>query len=384
MNTMNKFIVLFLFIPFFSMAQPFGGPATPNDTLRSARVLPDNHVNLSIYAPKASEVTVLGDFLLGEFKRLSLSKAENGVWSVLLPSLTPDIYTYDFFVDGVKTLDPKNPWYKEGENGLSNLFEVPGKEAVYAAIKNVPHGKVEMVWFPSAVLNNTGRMHVYTPPGYEKMKEKLPVLYLQHGGGDNDATWTTVGRANFILDNLLAEGKIKPMVVVMPMGHPAPGFYREPGIEADPYYKQLFSDIIPFVEAHYKVSAKREDRAFAGLSMGGIQALNIALFAPEKFSYVLPLSTGYFPEQRKILEEKYNTALKNPEINKLKLFWIAMGGEKDIAYENGKAVNALLNKYGIRYKAVDYPAGHTFITWRRNLYEFAPLLFRYNNKQKRK
>jgi enterochelin esterase family protein len=235
---------------------------------------------------------------------------------------------------------------------------------------------METVWFASPVMNNTGRMHVYTPPGYEKMKDKLPVLYLQHGGGDNDASWSTAGRANYILDNLLAENRIKPMIVVMPMGHPAPGFHMEPGIDDDPYYRQLFNDIIPYVESHYNVSSKREDRAYAGLSMGGLQALNVALFAPEKFSYVLPLSTGYFPDQLKILEEKYSSVLKNPEINKLKLFWIAMGGEKDIAYQNGKNVLALFDKYGIKYKTNDYPAGHTFITWRHNLYEFAPLLFK--------
>ena len=219
-------------------------------------------------------------------------------------------------------------------------------------------------------------MHVYTPPGYEMMKTKLPVLYLQHGGGDNDASWTTVGKANFILDNLLAEGKIKPMIVVMPMGHPAAGFHMEPGTEDDPYYKQMFDDIMPYVETHYNVSTDREHRAFAGLSMGGIQALNMALFKPEMFGYVLPLSTGYFPAQLKMLEEKYASALKNPEINKLKLFWIAMGGEKDIAYANGKNVLKLFDKYGIHYKTNSYPAGHTFITWRHNLYEFAPLLFK--------
>lgn len=372
---MKKIVAVLLFSTTIATAQPFRGTPTPNDTLHSVRVLSGNQVTLSLYAPKATAVTVTGDFL-SEYKPLALTKAENGVWSVTMGPLTPDVYTYDFTVDGVKTFDPKNAWYKEGENGLSNLFEVPGKESDYCAVKAVPHGKVEKVWFPSSVMNNTGRMHVYTPPGYEQLK-KLPVLYLQHGGGDNDAAWTTAGRANFILDNLLAEGKIKPMIVVMPMGHPAPGFHMEPGLEADPYYKQLFQDIIPFIESHYNVSTKREDRAFAGLSMGGIQALNIALFSPERFGYVLPLSTGYFPEQLKTLEEKYSTALKNPEINKLKLFWIAMGGERDIAYANGKAVNALLDKYGIRYKTADYPAGHTFITWRHNLYEFAPLLFKY-------
>jgi enterochelin esterase family protein len=239
----------------------------------------------------------------------------------------------------------------------------------------VPHGKVEKVWFSSAVTKTTGRFHIYTPPGYEKLKGPLPVLYLQHGGGDNDAAWTTSGKANFILDNLLADGKIKPMLVVMPMGHPAAGFFMEPGVDADPYYKQLFNEIMPYVESHYKASTKREDKAYAGLSMGGLQALNIALFTPEKFGYVLPLSTGYFPPQLKTIEEKYSAQLKNTEINKLKLFWIAMGGEKDIAYQNGKNVLALFDKYGIKYKTNDYPAGHTFITWRHNLVEFAPLLF---------
>jgi len=356
-------------------AQPFGGIRTPNDTLKSVRVLSESKVVLSIYAPKANEVTVIGDFLK-EYKPLPLAKGVQGVWSVLVSDLTPDVYTYDFSVDGVKTFDPKNAQYKEGENGLSNIFELPGKEADYCAVKNVPHGKVEKIWFSSSVTNTTGRFHIYTPPGYEKMKGPLPVLYLQHGGGDNDAAWITAGKANFILDNLLAEGKIKPMIVVMPMGHPASGFFMEPGTDADPYYKQLFNEIMPYIESHYKVSAKREDKAFAGLSMGGLQALNIALFNPDKFGYVLPLSTGYFPPQLKTIEEKYSTQLKNPEINRLKLFWIAMGGEKDIAYQNGKNVLAMFDKYGIKYVTNDYPAGHTFITWRHNLLEFAPLLFR--------
>lgn len=364
-----------LLVSSIAHSQPFRGTPTPNDTLHAVRILPGNQVVLSIYAPRATAVTVIGDFLQ-EYKPLSLTKADNGVWSVMVGPLTPDLYTYDISVDGVKTFDPKNPQYKEGENGLSNLFLVPGKESEYCREANVPHGKVETVWFPSAVTGNTGRMHIYTPPGYEHMTVKLPVLYLQHGGGDDDASWTTAGRANFILDNLLAEGRIKPMVVVMPMGHPAPGFHMEPGVDADPYYKQLFSEIIPFVESHYRVSSKRDDRAFAGLSMGGIQALNVALFRPELFGYVLPLSTGYFPEQLKTLENQYAAALKNPEINKMKLFWIAMGGEKDIAYQNGKNVNALLDKYGIKYKTYDYPAGHTFITWRHDLYAFAPMLFR--------
>ena len=289
--------------------------------------MPDNKVVLSVYAPEAKEVTVLGDYGK-EYKADKLTKADNGVWSVAIGPLNPDVYTYDFTIDGVRTLDPKNPHYKKGQNNLSNIFEMPGKESEYCAVRNVPHGKVETVWFASTVMNNTGSMHVYTPPGYEKMKNKLPVLYLQHGGGDDDASWTTVGKANFILDNLLADGKVKPMLVVMAMGHPAPGFFMQPGTDTDPFYKQFFTDIVPYIESHYNVSAKREDRAFAGLSMGGIQALNMAIFHPDKFGYVLPLSTGYFPDQLKELEEKHAEALKNPEINKLKLFWICNGRGK--------------------------------------------------------
>ena len=370
---MKNLLFLFMLVSFIVQAQPPRPTPTPNDTLHSVRILPDNRVILSVYAPKASEVTVSGDFK-GGYPAIRLTKADNGVWSASIPSLTPDVYTYDLVVDGVKTFDPKNPQYKEGENGLSNVFDMPGKESEYCAVKNVPHGKVEQVWFFSPAINKPQRMHVYTPPGYENIKNKLPVLYLQHGGGDDDAAWTTAGKANFILDNLLADSKIKPMIVVMPMGHPMPGFNMEPGIDADPYFKVLFNDIIPFIQAHYNASAKKEDRAFSGLSMGGIQAYNIALYAPEKFSYVLPLSTGYFPPQLKKLEE--SNALKNPEINKLKLFWIAMGGEKDIAYANGTNMLALLDKSGIHYTTSTYPAGHTFITWRHNLYEFAPLLFR--------
>lgn len=358
------------------LAQPSRPAPTPNDTLKSVEALASGQVIFRIYAPKASQVIVSGDFSK-EFGPKNLSKNELGVWSYTTSeAISPDFYTYDFTVDGVKTLDPKNTFLKEGENGYSNIMEIKGKESAYAAIQAVPHGKLEKVWFQSKVTGKPTRFHVYTPPGYEKMKSKLPVLYLQHGGGDNDASWSTAGRANFIMDNLLAAGKCQAMVVVMPMGHPSSGFYMNPGIEEDPYYKQMFEEIMPLVNEKYTVLTDRNHTAYAGLSMGGLQALNMALFAPEKFGYVLPLSTGYFPAQLKMLEEKYVQHLKNPEINRLKLFWIAMGGERDIAYKNGLGVNAVFDKYGIKYQTNTYDAGHTFITWRHNLVEFAPLLFK--------
>lgn len=356
-------------------AQPSRPAPTPNDTLKSTEVLPSKQVVFRIYAPKASQVTVSGDFST-TYGPKQLSKNDIGVWSYTTSeSLAADVYSYDFVVDGVKTLDPKNTQLKEGENGYSNLFEINGPESAYCALRDVPHGNVERVWFQSKVTGKPTRFHVYTPPGYEKMKDKLPVLYLQHGGGDNDASWLTAGRANFILDNLLAEGKCKPMLVVMPMGHPGTGFFMNPGIDEDPYYKQMFTEIMPLVQEKFRVKSDRNHTAYAGLSMGGLQALNMAIFAPEKFGYVMPLSTGYFAAQRKMLVEKYADKLKNPAINQFKLFWISMGGKRDIAYENGLAVNAIFDQFGITYQTNTYDGGHTFLTWRHDLATFAPKLF---------
>ena len=374
---MKKSLVLIVLTvtSLLTFAQPPRPAPTPNDTLKPVSVSADNALTFRVYAPNASSVTISGDFKNG-YPAVAMNRESNGVWSYTTAPMQPDLYSYDLTIDGVHTLDPKNMHYKEAESHLSNLFLMPGKQSEYCATLDVPHGNIQQVWFYSKITEKHTRFHVYTPPVFEKIKKPLPVLYLQHGGGDNDASWTTIGRANFILDNLYAAGKILPMVVVMPMGHPTSGFFMNPGIDEDPYYKQLFEEIMPLVSQKFHVSADRYKTAYAGLSMGGLQALNIAIFAPEKFGYVMPLSTGYFPAQRQMLEEKYSAQLRNPEINKLKLFWISMGGETDIAYANGKAVNDILTRYGIRYQTHSYPAGHTFLTWRHDLETFAPMLFR--------
>jgi enterochelin esterase-like enzyme len=371
-----SFLTWLLTAPGWGIAQPGPPIRTPNDTLTSPRMLADGRVQLRIYAPKATDVTVSGDFP-GGYPAQKLTKGETGIWSLTLGPLSPDVYTYDLTVDGVKTFDPKNPKFKESLNGVSNLFELPGKEVDYLAVKNVPHGTVEMVWYPSSTLGITRRMHVYTPPGYAAMKGKLPVLYLLHGGGDNDASWTTVGQANFILDNLLAEGKMKPMLVVMPAGHtPKPGLWMGAGPDQDPFAQDFMTDVIPYVEKHFRVATGRTSRAIAGLSMGGIQTLNIALWNPERFGYVVALSTGYFAPALTELETKYAPILKNPQVNQWKLFWISQGGATDIAYQNNKNMMGLFDKSGIRYQYVEVPGGHSFLAWRNNLRQFAPLLFR--------
>lgn len=358
-------------------AQPTPREVAVNDTLQSVRVVGDGTVQFAIYAPEAEAVSVFGDFPNPvPYQSQVMARDAHGVWRTAISGVPPDAYLYEFTVDGVRTFDPKNMRFKEAESVLSNLFVMPDEETDYIAVRDVPHGMVSQVWFQSDMTGEVTRFHVYTPPGYASMDGPLPTLYLQHGGGENDASWTTAGMANLILDNLLADGQVVPMVVVMPMGRPAPGFHMAPGVDADPYYRQLFEEIIPEVETRFDVSHDPADRAFAGLSMGGIQALNIALFRPEMFAYVLPLSTGYFPPMLEQLETEHAGVLANPAINDLDLFWIAMGGETDIAYQNGLNTLALLDRHGIRHETADYPGGHTFVTWRRNLAEFAPLLFR--------
>lgn len=361
-------------------ASPFQRIPTPNDTLKSVQVLADGRVKFSIYAPKASEVSVSGDYAR-VFGPQKLVKDDIGVWSVLSDGpLKPDVYTYDFTIDGVKTFDPKNPMYKESLNGFSNIMEIKGVENDFQTMKDVPHGKVEIINYKSTALDGLmRRMHVYLPPNYDVIskKEKLPVLYLLHGGGDNDAAWTTAGRANLILDNLYAEGKLKPMIVVMPAGHtPMKGLAMGAGPDQDPFCKDLMTDILPYIEKNFPVSAKREYRAIAGLSMGGIQTLNIALWNSEKFGYVYPMSTGYFPPVIKEMEEKYANILKNPALNQFKLFTIGMGKDDPLAYKNNKAMMEMFDKQGIKYKYVETGGGHTFLVWRKNLAFIAPQLFR--------
>jgi enterochelin esterase-like enzyme len=353
---------------------------TPNDTLQSVKILSDGKLQFSIYAPKALEVTVSGDFP-GGYPAQSLSKSDIGVWSMITNAAAPaNLYTYDFNVDGLKIFDPKNAQFKESNNGFSNIFEVKGAGNDFQSLKNVPHGKIESVLYTSTALDGiTRRLHVYLPPNYDEIskKEKLTVLYLFHGGGDNDASWTTAGRANLILDNLYAEGKIKPMIVVMPAGHtPIQGFFMGAGDKQDPFGRDFVQDIVPFIEKTYTVSTKREHRAIAGLSMGGIQAINIALWNPQMFGYLFPMSTGYFPDAINEINEKHAAVMKNPEINKFKNFKIFMGGETDIAYKNNLNMMKMFDDFGIKYSYENGTGAHTFLAWRNNLYNFAPLLFR--------
>ncbi len=354
---------------------------TPNDTLQSPRVAADRKATISIYAPKASEVTVSGDFSPG--KPLPLTKGESGVWSVTTGPLRPDYYTYTLMVDGVRTVDPKNPVIKQGIGSLENVMIVPGNENAFQENAEVPHGELRQVWYKSGTLDMLRRMHVYTPPGYEKSTTKYPVFYLLHGGGDDDSGWNSIGRASFILDNLIAAGKAKPMIMVMPNGSmPASAFPAGTAQNdrmnkmADLFSAELTKEVMPYVEKTYRVLPGRDNRAVAGLSMGGLQTLDVALSNPDLFNYVGVWSSGFFGPTIDAAETKYAKALKDPNFNKNKKLFLLQIGKDDFLMDASNKTKALLDKNQIRYQYKETEGGHTWINWRQYLNEYAQVLFK--------
>jgi enterochelin esterase family protein len=319
-----------------------------------------------------------------------LTKDDNGQWSISVGPLTPDFYSYAFTVDGVKTLDPGNAMVKQGIASLDNMFFVPGEEARFQDNQPVPHGQIHLVWYRSNTLDAQRRMHVYTPPGYESGADKLPVLYLLHGGGDEDSGWSTIGRAGFILDNLIAEGKAKPMLVVMPNGslpRPANMPAATPGTPPSPealaartalqerFTHELMREIVPFVEKNFRVQSGREHRAIAGLSMGGGQTLRVITTHPDQFAYVAVWSAGIGRDGADWEKRNEEFLRKADALNRdVKLFSIAVG-DKDFALAGSKALSETLTKHGVRNELYVSGGGHTWINWRKYLRDLAPRLF---------
>ena len=352
----------------------------------SPEVLPDHCVTFRIQAAKASEVTLRGDWMEGIASE-KLSKDDQGVWSVTVGPLTPDFYSYSFAVDGVKTLDPQNAVVKQGVRSLDNMFFLAGEEAAFQDNKPVPHGQIRQVWYRSGTLDTQWRMHIYTPPGYDDGGDKYPVLYLLHGGGDEDSGWSTIGRAGFILDNLIAAGKAKRMIVVMPNGslpRPAnipaftPGTPPSPEVMAalqERFTNELMKDIIPYVEKNFRVVANREHRAIAGLSMGGGQTLQAVITNPEQFAYVAVWSAGIWQNATDWEKQNEQFLSKADQINKwVKLFSISVG-DKDFTLKGSKALSETLDKHGIKNQLHISGGGHTWINWRRYLNALVPQLF---------
>jgi len=339
----------------------------------SPEVKADRTVVFRIYAPKAEKVTVNSSDLPGKYRPRDFKKGETGVWELALGPVDPGRYRYVFNVDGVTVADSKNTATSESNATVWSVVHVPGSD--FMDTTNVPHGAVARVYYPSSTLKRTRRMHVYTPPGYETSTEYYPVFYLLHGAGDCDDSWTSVGRANFILDNLIASKKAKPMIVVMPAGHTSLSGSKG-GLGARDFERDFQNDIVPYVEKHYRTLNDRPSHAIAGLSMGGAQTLTIAIARPKDFAYVGVYSSGLLFGKGPDTDKAIKAGIADAEVRKgLKLLWFATGSE-DFLLRQTRDTVALFKNSGNDPVFRETSGGHTWINWRLYLNEFAPQLFR--------
>jgi enterochelin esterase-like enzyme len=338
----------------------------------SPEVHPNREVTFRLRAPEAETVVLTGEFIPGP---LSMTKGDEGVWSVTYGPIEAEDYEYEFTIDGMTFLDPRNPTVKtnQGPSGISSVLTVQGDVPRSFDVRPVPHGKVEIRTYDSRVTYGSRQVYVYTPPGYETGTQPLPVLYLLHGADGEDRSWTMLGRAHTILDNLMAEGRVAPMIVVMPYGYAYPWYAGASGErQQEDFLAILTNELIPFIESNYRVSSDREHRALAGLSRGGSQTLTIGLSHLDLFSRlgVFSSSAGSEPEVRLA-----DAAANATEVNeKLDLFWIGMGTE-DGGHGRAVLLHGFLTDSGIDHTFRETRGAHTWIVWRRFLNEMAPELW---------
>ncbi|PYU88973.1 MAG: esterase [Acidobacteria bacterium] len=353
------------------------GLAQQPPALESPEVYPDNRVTFRFRAPNAREVLLA----LEGTQRLAMQKDEQGVWSITTAPLEPDLYGYSFVADGVSLIDPSNPVMKPNLLNTQSVVHVPGPASLPWEMNNVPHGMIHRHFYRSGVVGDDRDYYVYTPTGYDPKADRLyPVLYLLHGFSDDASGWTAVGRAHVILDNLIAQGKAKPMLLVMPLGYGAPEIVsrssppmRDPKLRQrsfDRFRDALFTEVMPEVEKTYRVSKDRNSRAIAGLSMGGAESLHVGLNALNRFAWIGAFSSGGLGEDFDaafpVLDSKAN--------GQLRLLWIACGTE-DRLIDGSRKFRVWLKSKEIRHTGIETPGAHTWMVWRRNLAAFASLLF---------
>jgi enterochelin esterase-like enzyme len=368
----------FLFKPVnvaeFSKYTVLGTPASSN--VRSARypqILPDNRVVFRIKAPDAQKVQI--DLV----KKYDMARDTGGYWKVTTDSISEGFHYYSLLIDGVALADPASETFY-GMGRMASGIEIPFAQGSYYAVKDVPHGETRIRRYYSTVTNSWRRLYVYTPPGYdENASARYPVLYIQHGGGEDETGWAAQGRTDLILDNLIAEKKAKPMLVVMADGNfgagGIAGFGEQPLRMFENELKQV---VIPFIEKNYRAETDGKNRALAGLSMGGLQTLYAGIKNTPLFSYLGVFSSGWFANRTELSNPQYEFMKNNAATinSNLKSLWVSMGGKEDIAYNNCKVMLAKFDEMGIKYTYSEYPGGHTWPVWRNNLYNFAQLLFR--------
>lgn len=359
----------------FSDFTVLGMPAETN--VRNAQfpqILSNGKAIFKIKAPEAQIIQIdLG-------KKYDLKKDQEGTWAVTTDSLSEGLHYYSLLIDNVPVADPASKTFY-GMGRFASGIEVPFSGDGYYALKNVPHGDIRIQNVFSKVTNSWRRVFIYTPPGYDNnSSEKYPALYILHGGGEDESGWAMQGKANLILDNLIAEGKAKKMVIIMPdanIGQSGIRNFGERNLQM--FEKELKETIIPFAENNYRIIKNKENRALAGLSMGGIYTLYAGIQNSDMFSSLGVFSSGYMlPMLQEVADKQYKFLSENKSVfsSNVKNFWISMGGKEDIAYQNCQIMIKKFDELGIKYSYSEYRGGHTWPVWRNNLYQFAQLLFK--------
>ena len=368
---------MFMAVANFVSAQnplPARGRQAP---LVSPEIHPDRTVTFRVRAPNATNVTVSGESFTS---RNQMSRDDNGIWSATVGPLEPNLYSYSVTVDGFRTADTANPEMKPETLPTASMFEVPADKPQIYDFQPVPHGTVCLHEYDSKSLGKLRKLRVYTPPGYEKNpRARFPVLYLFHGAGDNEATWSEFGHAQLIVDNLLSQGKAVPMIIVMPQGHAS--FATPPAATGDTnaprnrnlaaFEADLLHDVMPFIEENYRTKADRDHRAIIGLSMGGGESLSIGLRHLELFAWVGGMSSAVPDQQSAVAGILANS---NDANKKLKLLWFACG-KADALTRPNQQLDDLLSKGGVKHQFIQTEGAHEWPVWRRNLADFVPLIF---------
>jgi enterochelin esterase-like enzyme len=369
-----------------TQSAPPAGRGGGRGGLVSPQVNPDKTFTLRFRAPNAKEVSVVGEI---DGKPHPMTKGDDGVWTVTIGPLPHDVYNYQFNVDGIIAMDPANPSVKLGFGAFppANLVEVPGDGLEFDDAKPVPHGTIRVETYNSKAIGVPRTLWIYTPPGYDRGNTRYPVFYLLHGAGNIDSSWMLTGRANYIMDNLIAEGKSKPMILVNPLGYARQGVGLGPeqppaapqaggpggGAGGGVFAKDLIEDVIPYVEKTFRTLAGADNRALGGLSMGGGQTVAVGFSHPELFHALVIMSAG-----ANNADTTYPDFFKDPAATnkQLKLLWMGVGKDDTLVGPGAKALDETLTAKGIKHTFIVGEGRHEWVVWRHHLHDVAPLLFR--------
>lgn len=369
------FFSLIIFSNSFFPGNLFGQRRPP---LTSPEIHTDGTVTFRYDGPNVETVEISGEFLK---EKHTLTKVDSAIWTITLGPVKPDIYPYFFIVDGVQVADPNNPEIFPNERFKRSLLDVPSKEVLIHDLQDVPHGNITSRYYKSESLNLIRPITIYTPPGYEKNSNtKYPVLYLIHGMTDIDKTWVEVGKINHILDNLIAQGKAKPMIVVMPYANPYPQLLKNDKnvkvdlLSTDIFIKEIMNEVIPFVESTYRVKADSKNRAITGFSLGGRQTLAAGLSNPKSFAFVCAFAPAVW---KKDFDETFtNLYAPAKELNsELKLLWVSCGKD-DFLYESATDLVSAFKEKNIRHEVLYTEGGHTWMNVRDYVARTTQLLFK--------